>query len=308
MKRWPDHGPIPVIVVGFGRMGRLHAETCARMPEFSIQGVVDIDPACGPVAAGMGLPWYPDIRQVPAGARVAIIAVPSTQHAQAFSEIASLGMDCLIEKPVGARLDELETMAHTASATGLKVYAGYSERFNPVMPDIDEALRHVPKEVHVRRTSSVALGRAFDINVLYDLVSHDVDWMIRAFGDEPTGASIQACRYHAGKLEEVECVFHFAPAIQVRINASRIAASHERSITIAGEGGRGAIFQLDSARAYGRADALTSQARALVGALKGEDTPIARIQDALKVQRLLDRLEASLACAASPLKRVAHVG
>lgn len=278
------------------------------MPEFSIRGVVDIDPARGALAAAMGLPWYSDIQQVPGGARVAIIAVPSTQHAETFADVASLRMDCLIEKPVGTGLDELQSMARTASAVGLNVYAGYSERFNPVMTDVDAALRHGPRDIHVRRLSSVALERAFDTDVLYDLVSHDVDWMIRAFGDEPARAAIQSCRYHAGRLEEVECAFHFAHGPRVQISASRIAASHERSITMSGEGGRGAIFRLDASRACARGDALTSQARALAGALHGEDTPIARIHDALNVQRLLARLEASLSCAARPVARTAHVG
>lgn len=308
MKRWAGHAPIPVIVVGFGRMGRLHAETCARMPEYSIQGIVDIDPACAPVAADMGLTWYPEVRHVPGDAHLAIIAVPSTRHAQVFGEIAALGMDCLIEKPVGARLEELEAMASTASAAGLRVYAGYCERFNPVMSDIDDALRHFPREVHIRRMSSVALGRSFDIDVLYDLVSHDVDWMIRAIGQAPTTAFIQAARYHAGRLEEVECAFHFACGTRVLLSASRIAASHERSVTISGNSAQGTRFHLDSARARTPDDALTSQARALARALKGEDTSIARIQDALNVQRLLDRLEASLPRATTPTASVAHAG
>lgn len=307
MRRWSGSGPIPVVIVGFGRMGRLHAKAFARLPEYFVCGVVDTDPACKPIAADMGLVWYPDVCQIPGEACLAIVAVPSTRHAQAFREIAALGMDCLIEKPVGARLDELEAMAGAASTAGLRVFAGYCERFNPAMRGIHEALRATPRSIQIRRMSSAALGRTLDTDVLYDLVSHDVDWMIQAIGEEPTKAVIQTVRFHAGGLEEVVCAFHFQCGIEVQLIASRMAAGNERSVTISGEDGGDTVFHLNAVHPQTQEDPLTVQARALAGALRGERTAIARIEDALRVQRLLNRLKTTLPLATVPALVIADV-
>lgn len=322
MTRMPNPAPIPVVVVGFGRMGRLHARTCARMPEFRLRGVVDPDPACASLAAGMMLDAYPRIGLIPDDVRLAIVAAPSTRHAQVFADIAARGLDCLIEKPVGANLAELESIADIASAAGLQVFAGYSERFNAAMPDIARALQpscagphdrrasaQYTRDIVVRRFSSAAFARAFDTDVLYDLVSHDVDWMLHAIGEEPTSMSIQSADYRAGRLEAVTCTFDFPHGTRVRLAASRIARSEERSITVIEHDGVGNTFHLASpAWTHTREDPLTAQARALARALRGENTAIARIHDAIRVQRLLRRLEVSLPTVSGSIAQAVHVG
>jgi predicted dehydrogenase len=284
---------IPVVVVGFGRMGRLHARTFDSLPGFRIVGVVDSDESTAPVAAAMGFEFFRSLDEVRM-ARLAVIAVPSSLHAAVFSAAAGRGMDCLIEKPVGTHLRELSAMSALALAAGVQVFAGYSERFNPAMPAIQAALRSGPCSIGIRRLSSIALQREADSDVMFDLLLHDVDWLMHAMDAEPIGTQIRGRRFHAGKLEEISCELQFPGDIQVRTMASRICTSPERSVGIVGSDGRRWDFNLDAPRPVGGDDALAAQARALGAALRGEPSMIAHIGDALRVQQLLHRLNGDL--------------
>lgn len=286
--------PIPVVIVGFGRMGRLHARTLACLPEFALHAVVDTDASLAPLAADLGLAFHTSLDDVAPAANFAIVAVPSSAHAQVFDTVAARGMDCLIEKPVGTHLAELEAMAARAKTCGVHVFAGYSERFNPIMHGVAEAVRSAPCAVTIRRLSSIALERAVDHDVMYDLLAHDLDWVMRTLGASPQSVAVEAQKFHAGRLEEIECRLRFARGVHVHLTASRIAAASERSVAVAGADGQHALFHLDAWREMAVEDALTRQAKALAAALHGRHSSIARIEDALRVQSLLALLDAEL--------------
>lgn len=286
-------GRIPVVVIGCGRMGRLHARTLARLHEFELVGLVDVDPAAGAFARTLAVPFHSEPAAARA-ARLAVIAVPSTAHAEVFRQAAALGLDCLVEKPVGATLDELQSMAQLAQDAGVRVFGGYSERFNPAMPRLMAALQRPAQRIVVRRLSSSALEREFDTDVMQDLLAHDLDWLMQALGAEPETATILDCRVHDGRIEEVDCHLRFAGGLQAQLRASRIAAAIERSASLTDVAGRRELFDLHDWRLRAAHDGLTAQARALAAAWRGEPSTIAQLDDALRVQRLLRRLVATL--------------
>jgi predicted dehydrogenase len=291
---------IPTVVIGFGRMGRLHARTLVSLPGFDVAGVVETDTACLPMISAMGLQMVRGLEAMPRLASLAVIAVPSTKHASVFTEAARRGMDCLIEKPVGSDLHELASIAAFARASGVRVYAGYSERFNPSMASIRKAIKPGPCNITIRRLSGIALRREVESDVVHDLLAHDVDWLMHAIGAEPIDAKVRRVHFHAGKVEEITCDLNFPGGIHVQAVASRISIHAERTVSIVAADGRHSLFDLDAPRAIAAVDALTSQAEALAAALRDQPSVIADINDALRVQHVLYRLKNQLAQAATP--------
>ena len=43
LRALPSSTPIPIAVIGYGRMGQRHARALARLPEFHLAGIVDVD-------------------------------------------------------------------------------------------------------------------------------------------------------------------------------------------------------------------------------------------------------------------------
>lgn len=293
---------IGVVVVGYGRMGRLHARTLAGLGHFEVLGVVDCNPECEVIASSHGFKFFPKLETARVGAALAIIAAPSSLHAGIFATAAAMGMDCLVEKPVGMSLDELEFMANAAKAAGVRLFAGYSERFNPSMNAVIDAVKAGPCRVQIRRRSGIALRRDMDSDVMHDLLAHDIDWLVRALGAEPVAVDLLDCRYHEGSLEDLTCELHFPGNVHVNICASRIADRSERSVTVDRPGSGPTTFQLDRHWHGVDADPLTLQAEALAQALRGHHSSIAGMDDAFRVQRILSSIKAAKSSSATSIQ------
>jgi len=289
-----QHEPTPVVIIGFGRMGRLHARTLAAIADFQVVGVVDTDPACAAQAVAMGFDFFRRLDDLTIPPRLAVVAVPSSLHASVFEDAARRGMDCLVEKPVGVDLRELQAMSAFADSAGVRLFAGYSERFNPAMSAIIQAVRGGPCSISIRRLSAAALDRDFDGDVCHDLLAHDIDWLMCAVGFRPTLVSAHDQRLHRGRVEHIACELEFPGEIRAHLEASRISATAERSVAVIRHVGAEQVFQLDAPREQSGDDPLTAQARALAAALRGQASHVADIHDALNVQHLLCQLKQTL--------------
>jgi len=286
--------PIPVAVIGFGRMGRRHAETLLRLPEFSVAAVIDTDPAQAAAANALGLHFSTRLADVSGSVRAAVIAAPTEDHAHIFEQLSQRGIDCLIEKPIGVSLAQLDRMSASASARGTRIFAGYCERFHPAVQALHASLGQLPRRIDIHRTSPEALHRCFDIDVMLDLLVHDLDWLYSLIDEEPIEAILESASAPSHQLEEVICRLRFGNSLQVRLTASRIAATRQRTVTVTHNSGELQDFSFDAAPAIASDDNLTAQAKAFAAALRGEPSRIAGIDDARRVMSLVQRLQDSL--------------
>jgi len=96
----------------------------------------------------------------------AIIATPTTTHAQVAGPLLNRGIPCLIEKPLASSMDDARRLAEYSN-----LYVGHIERFNPVF----SALGDLDAEyIEIERLSTFS-GRANDVDVIDDLMIHVID-------------------------------------------------------------------------------------------------------------------------------------
>src|SRR5436305_1949729 len=97
----PTFGPLPVAVVGCGRMGRIHARVYSEMPQTKLIGVHDANPeTASTVAEEFGCKAYKDLDELIDNVFAVTIAVPTGAHAIVAQRCLSRGVACLIEKPL----------------------------------------------------------------------------------------------------------------------------------------------------------------------------------------------------------------
>lgn len=148
-----------VALFGMGRMGSHHARHLQSL--------------------GVDLQIYDPPRgyaQEPVGPLdAAVIATPTVSHARLAEELAKAGVPCLVEKPLAATLDEAERLAGLPG-----VYVGHTERFNPAfsLAPLDAAF------VQAERLAPFS-GRSTDIDVILDLMVHDIDLFLSLCPDDP---------------------------------------------------------------------------------------------------------------------------
>ncbi len=103
----------------------------------------------------------------------ASVCVPTSAHFSVTSELLRAGIDVLVEKPIAATLEQADALVDLATAQGRTLQVGHLERFNPAITAV-EPLLNCPMFFEVHRLS-VFSPRALDVDVVLDLMIHDLD-------------------------------------------------------------------------------------------------------------------------------------
>jgi len=181
----PADQKIRVAVIGAGAFGRNHARVYRQLQQegTGLAAIVDTDAArAAAVSREFGNPPCLSLDQLRGRVDAASVAVPTVEHLKVARALMEAGIDVLIEKPLAPSLAEADEIIHVAQRTGRVVQVGHLERFNPaVRATLPLLTRPMFFEVH---RLSVFTPRSLDIDVILDLMIHDLD-VVLSFVDSP---------------------------------------------------------------------------------------------------------------------------
>jgi myo-inositol 2-dehydrogenase/D-chiro-inositol 1-dehydrogenase len=120
-------------VLGAGRIGQVHAQTLAHMPDTALIAIAEPDPIA---AQTMGAVYGCDIRTVQQIADAddvdaVVICTPTDTHADLIELFARAGKAIFCEKPVDLSLARVRDCVHTVADTGAQLMIGFQRRFDP---------------------------------------------------------------------------------------------------------------------------------------------------------------------------------
>jgi predicted dehydrogenase len=165
---------IRVGVVGVGYLGQFHAEKYANMEGVELAGVVDIDaPRAKEIAKRCRVQPFFHHSHLFGKVQAVSIAVPTLLHYPITKDFFLHGIDVLLEKPISQTLDEADELIALAESRGLIFQVGHLERFNGALSAL-QAMVQSPLYIESHRLSSFP-GRGTDVNVVLDLMIHDID-------------------------------------------------------------------------------------------------------------------------------------
>jgi predicted dehydrogenase len=167
-------------VIGVGAFGRNHARVYQQLQQAGsvrLVGVVDPDTArAEAIAREFGCKAFGSVEKMlgpHSDVQAASIAVPTVLHLEVARTLMEAGVDVLIEKPVAATLGEADELIRIALEHKRVAQVGHLERFNPaVRATLPLINRPMFFEVH---RLSVFSPRALDVDVVLDLMIHDLD-------------------------------------------------------------------------------------------------------------------------------------
>ncbi len=170
-----------VAVAGVGSFGRNHLRVLREL-EAAGEGValvaaVDPDAARAEEAAKQyGIPHFKSVDKLLSAdlkLDAAIVAVPTVKHHEVAAALLDAGLDLLVEKPLAANLAEADDLIARAERRGKVLQPGHLERFNPAVLAVEPNLKR-PMFFEAHRLS-VFTPRALDVDVVLDLMIHDLD-------------------------------------------------------------------------------------------------------------------------------------
>ncbi|RKN14897.1 gfo/Idh/MocA family oxidoreductase [Micromonospora musae] len=227
-------GKLRVALVGTGVMGSLHARVVAQSERAELVRVIEPRPSVGQqVAEQYGAGWAPDADDL-SDVDAVVIAAPTEFHHDLAHQVLAADKPLLIEKPVCGSLAETEEIVATAEKRGLPLLCGLLERFNPA---VQTALALVDRPVHLSATRHSPYAPRIRTGVAWDLLIHDVDLAIQAFGgEEPTLVRGTLGHFHPDSLAEAEdlaeTLLSFGSGAMANVSASRIGQRKVRTLVI----------------------------------------------------------------------------
>ena len=131
-----------IAVVGFGLIGRRHAEVLRRSPEFSLAGVVEPQEASRIDASELGIPVFASLAEmfdqlVPDGV---VLATPTPLHIEQGLVCIEKGCPVLIEKPIAVTVADAGTLTEAAVKAGVPLLIGHHRRHNGMVKAAKQAL------------------------------------------------------------------------------------------------------------------------------------------------------------------------
>jgi len=222
---------LSVAVVGVGEMGRNHARCLAAMKGVDLVAVVDSDAArCHEVAATFECRSVISISDLP-HVDAAIVAAPSASHAEVGCALMERGVHCLIEKPLALDRTQARLLVDAADSANVVLQVGHIERFNPAVRQLKELLEgELVLVTNTRRMSAVS-GRVTDIDVVMDLMVHDLDIMLFLMGDDIDSIEARAVTGPSGP-DHVTALLSFQDGRLASLTASRITQNQIRKLEV----------------------------------------------------------------------------
>jgi predicted dehydrogenase len=227
--------PTTVAVIGCGAFGRNHARVYHELEQkgepVRLVGVVDSDlPRADTVASLTSTKAYPSIAELLAAEEVhaASVAVPTVHHLAVTRALLEAGVDVLIEKPVAATLAEADELIALARKHNRVAQVGHLERFNPgVRATVPFVTQPMFFEVH---RLSVFSPRALDVDVVLDLMIHDLD-IVLSFVNAPV-REVRAVGLPilSAKVDIASVRLEFETGCVANFTASRVSTEKVRKL------------------------------------------------------------------------------
>ena len=200
-----------------------------------------------------------ELRELLPHADAAIVAVPTVAHFEVVKEILARGLDVLIEKPIAASLAEADALLAQAQAGALVVQVGHLEWFNAAMRAMAPVIRR-PRFVEAHRMGPYP-GRATDVDIVRDLMIHDIDIVQRFVGEEPESVEGIGVPVLSNEVDIANARLRFPGGCVANFTASRVSPTPMRKVR---------FFQSDG---YFSIDFLEKSAVILRRTLQPDGTP-----------------------------------
>jgi predicted dehydrogenase len=218
-----------VAVIGAGHLGRHHARILSTLDGARLTAVVDTVPdRAAAAASAAGARALTDYRELLGEVEAVTVAVPTELHAEIAAPFLERGIAVLVEKPITRSIADADRLIAAARAARAVLAVGHTERYNPAVAAVLPLVTS-PRFIEVHRLSAFP-DRSLDIDVVFDLMIHDLDIILAIAGAdvmsiEAVGVPVLTPRYDIANVR-----LRLASGCIANITASRISRDRVRKI------------------------------------------------------------------------------
>jgi predicted dehydrogenase len=220
---------LPVAVVGAGEFGRNHARIYRELQNTELLGIFDRDAAkARAVADEFHTRVFGDLEELRGCVKAASVAVPTEAHSDVGCRLLDLGIDVLVEKPMATDLTQADALLAAAKRNQRILQVGHVERFNPAVIAVEPIVNR-PLFFEVHRLG-VFTARSLDVDVIYDLMIHDLDILLALVKEPVTEVKAVGIPVLTDKVDIAHARLEFTGGAVANVTASRVSTERVRKM------------------------------------------------------------------------------
>jgi len=217
--------------VGVGYLGRYHALIYSRLPGVELVGVVDtLDDRAKAVAAEAGCQAFTEPGALAGKVDAVSIAVPTSLHVETARPYLKKGVHILMEKPIAPTYEESLEIVELAEQQGVIFQVGFLERYNAGVMELAERVED-PRFIEVNRISTF-VDRATDVDVVTDLMIHDIDIVLSLVKSDIAHVSATGIPVLTEHVDIANARLEFENGAVANVSASRVSNKKYRRMRI----------------------------------------------------------------------------
>jgi predicted dehydrogenase len=221
--------PVRTGVWGVGVWGEKHARVYGSIPESQFIGVYDRSrERAAQVVAQFGGRVFDTPEALLAECEAVSVATPTVSHLEAAEKALGAGCHVLVEKPMAVTVAEADAMIAAAERAGRTLQVGQVERFNPALLAAKPFVKR-PKFIEAHRMAAFQ-PRSLDIDVVGDLMIHDIDAVLHLTGQTPSDLSAVGVAVLSSTEDIANARLEFQDGCVANLTASRVSVERLRRI------------------------------------------------------------------------------
>jgi len=222
---------VRVGIIGVGYLGTQHARILSYLEEAELKGVADIDfKKAVEIGNRHGVAYYQNYEEMMGEIDAAIVATPTSEHHSISLNLLQNGKSVLVEKPITETVEQGEELVREANSSGLVLQVAHLERFNPAVEAVETMIRE-PRFIEVQRLGSFS-SRSLDIDVVLDLMIHDLDIIMALIKDEVSIIRATGIHVLSDKIDIANARLEFKGGCVATLTASRVHQGKVRKLRI----------------------------------------------------------------------------
>ncbi len=222
---------IRAAVIGAGSFGQNHIRIIDRLEDVKLAAIVDTD-----IEKARKVAWehrsqaFGRLEEALGSFDAAIVATPTITHDRIATRLLQAGVDVLVEKPIAESAVVGERLARLARECGRVLQVGHLERFNPAVIALEKALT-IPLFFEIHRLS-VFSPRSLDIDVVLDLMIHDLDIVLSFTKELPEDIRAAGISVLSPKVDIANVRLSFSSGCVANLTASRVSTEKVRKLRL----------------------------------------------------------------------------
>jgi len=223
-------------VIGVGSMGRHHVRLVSQTPGVTLVGFHEPDlERAKEYCSIYGCTAFETLDELLDHVDAVSIAAPTSLHHEIGQMCISRGVHLLVEKPLAHSFDAARRLVEVAAAAHVTLMVGHVERYNPAVQQLMAMLAQEPEEIvsiDTRRLAPFDGARCLDVDVLHDLLIHDVDLALEIAGSPVRRVSASGRSVFSQQIDVVHATLEFENKACAALCAGKCSAKRVRAIAI----------------------------------------------------------------------------